>query len=86
MAGRQVMSLWFWLGFWQNYAGKGKRKWRFPEFIKQKKYKSQYFMHDSFGKYYYRFLICPFRGHKNKQYIPDDGYKYCFDCEQLIGE
>lgn len=84
--GREGASIWFALGFRKKYAGRGKRKWRFPDFIKRKRYKSEYFWHDSFGKYWNRLIGCRF-GHRNAQWIEgncDEEVLHCFACEKRI--
>lgn len=51
---------------------------------------TKYFWHDSFGKYFNRFLLCPLLGHKNVHWLIDGGcggerpMHHCFCCEQEV--
>lgn len=89
--GREGASIWFALGFRKEYNRpeiNGRRAWRFPDFIKRKRYKSEYFWHDSFGKYWNRLIGCRL-GHKKPQWIEgnsgyDDEVLHCFACERNI--
>jgi len=47
---------------------------------------NSYFWHDSFGKYWHRWVTCPLLGHGNVQIIMqgDVFIDYCFDCERTI--
>ena len=85
-AQRENCSLWFYYGFWKNYAGEGKNKWRFPEFIKRKKWKNSYFWQDTFLTYWNRFLGCKIFGHKKVQRVDDNDvvYFFCFNCHQKV--
>ncbi len=49
---REPCSLWFWLKFWDNYGGTGKKKWRFPWFVKRKMWKNEFFLQDTFRWFY----------------------------------
>lgn len=84
MGQRQCASLWFYLGFWKNYAGKGKNKWRFPDFFKHKVWKNEYFMKDTFYTPWNKFLGCKLFGHRKIKFLWDDcgdgRYAYCFSC------
>jgi len=62
MAQRQCASLWFYLGFWKNYAGSGKNKWRFPEFFEEKVWRREYFIQDTFLTYWNRLIGCKLFG------------------------
>jgi hypothetical protein len=87
MTGRETASLWFWLGFVKNYAGKGRSKWRFPGFIKFKKYKGGYFWQDTLFTYWNRFLGCKLRGHRKVGFTydsKDNKYRFCFNCYKRI--
>jgi hypothetical protein len=50
----------------------------------------RYFWHDTFGKYWNRFLACPVLGHRDIQWLEDGGCGdpkakwYCFGCEQEV--
>jgi len=79
---RETFSLWFYLGFWENYAGRGKRKWRFPEFIKYKKWRGRWFVQDTFLTYWNRFLGCKLTEHKITVINDDNDVKrnFCFKC------
>lgn len=84
---RENASLWFYLGFWENYAGKDKRKWRLPEFIKRKRWNSEYFWQDTLLTYWNRFLGCKLMGHRDVQNIDDDNGKrkdFCFNCYKKV--
>lgn len=84
---REGASLWFHLGFWENYAGRGKRKWRLPEFIKRKRWNSKYFWQDTFLTHWNRFLGCKIFGHRNVKSIDDDNglrKDFCFNCYKDI--
>ena len=86
-AQRENYSLWFYLGFCKNYAGEGKSKWRFPGFIKQKKWRNSYFWQDTFLTYWNRFLGCKIFGHKKVQRVDDDNdvvYFFCFKCYSRV--
>jgi hypothetical protein len=72
VASRQTFSLWFYLGYWQNYAGRGKAKWRLPEFIKGKPWKNKLFWQDSFVTPFFKLVGCRLFGHSKKQaYVYD---------------
>jgi hypothetical protein len=73
MDARETHSLWFWL--------KHHRK------VPIRIIRGEYFWHDSFGKYWNRFLGCRLRGHKLRQWIDvDNGKKqlYCFACGKYL--
>ena len=57
-----------------------------PKWISKKVFKSQYFWHDSFGKYWSGLIGCRLLGHRNVQNISDTHEKemYCFNCERRI--
>ena len=72
----------FWFLFGKYPAG----NWRFPSFLKLKLWKSDYFIHDSFGVYWNRFIACRF-GHKKLDMVDEgDGLDriYCFACNRFI--
>lgn len=49
--------------------------------------RSKYFWHDSFGKYFNRYIKCKITGHKNVSNISEDPRKvemFCFDCDSYI--
>ena len=86
--GRETANLWWWV----------RRRPR--EFLFGKKYgnvyvkpavfrivRSPYFLHDSFGQYFYRLIGCRLRGHRNVHNISDPGEPkklYCFNCERYL--
>ena len=80
MACRQTASIWSWLF-------KKHGSWKF--FFKMKIWKQPFFWHDSFGKYFNRFMGCRITGHK-RQWMDDGGcnedkpHWYCFRCDQVI--
>jgi len=88
MAQRQCASLWYYLGFWKNYAGKGKNKWRFPDFLKEKIWNSEYFIQDTFLTYWNRFIGCKLFGHGVIMFVNDMGstedHAFCFSCYQKV--
>ena len=86
MTSRETASLWFYFGFWSNYAGRRIPKWWLPYFFKHRIWRSKYFWHDTFGVYFNRFIKCRFFGHVNVQWVDTWGGKtrYCFDCSQFL--
>jgi hypothetical protein len=77
MPSRETLSLWFHFGFWENWAGQGKRKWRFPGFyrrlIEYKLWRHSYFWQDSFIIPWYRYVACKIIGHGKTFITGDDG-------------
>jgi hypothetical protein len=89
MSSRQGASLWFYLGFWKNYAGKGTNKWRLPEFFKEKIWRSPYFRKDTFWTPLNKLIGCKILGHRNVKFLNEDNnyiqeFAYCFDCGTKI--
>lgn len=84
---REGMSLWFWFGFISNYCGKGKRKWRFPEFVKRRLWRSAYFWQDTFFTPLNRLAGCRLFGHRKIGYDIENGEKekICFNCYRNFG-
>ena len=80
MGNRQTGNLWWYLGFhswnkWRGWHLFDRRFWARNGFI----------LHDSFGQFWSRWIMCPLRGHRNmKDTQYDDGYfvSHCFDCER----
>ena len=56
-----------------------------PRWIKKRTFTSPYFWHDSFGKFWFRLIVCRFFGHNN---IQDTGVGrselHCFNCEKTL--
>jgi hypothetical protein len=77
---RPTYSLWFYLGFWKNYAGKGIAVWRFPDFIKEKIWKNEYFLIDTFITPFFKLIGCKIVGHKIKLRDSCDGHGPGFFC------
>jgi len=81
---RQTCSLWFYLGFWKNWAGHGKSKWRFPDFLKQRMWTSEYFIQDTFITPFFKLIGCKLIGHKTLFSDSGDEYgpgKRCIRCD-----
>lgn len=94
---RENKSIWWRLfGFWRNYAGTGRSKWRGWELLSRRFWRHrEYIWHDSVGRYWNRWVACPLIGHRNVQDVADCGepkLMHCFKCEQdlyrtlLVGE
>jgi len=85
---REGANLWFYLGFWKNGGGTGKNKWRFPEFIKTKRWRSEYFWQDTFLIYFNRLVGCRLFGHRKihttDEYRMNDTF-FCFNCYRKLG-
>lgn len=88
MACRITASIWFyffgsiWFYPWRK---------RVIDFFKDRIWKSDYFWHDSFGKYWNRMIGCRLHGHRHKVWFKegegcgrDEAHWYCFDCERTI--
>lgn len=85
---REGKNIWWYLfSFWPNYGGKDKR-WRGYDLFTRRWWEyREYIFHDSFGKFWNRWIKCPITGHKNIKNIgePNDPSEYhCFDCEKRI--
>jgi len=96
--GRESCNIWLrlWRCIYLPYASEywtHAKEWKeFKHFVKRlftDKWTRQYFWHDSFGCYFYRWFICPFKGHRDVRAIEDyvSGeveYHYCFACEKKV--
>lgn len=74
---RERADIWYWLGL----------RWNFPEFVKRKIWKSEYFWHDSFGRYWNRIIGCRLFGHRSVINVSDSNEEkriHCFYCERDI--
>ena len=71
---RETANIWFYM----------KKRWWRKLF---KSFKNPYFLHDSFGVYLNRWILCPFLGHRNMYNVNDIGEPerlYCFNCDREI--
>jgi len=95
VAQRINASLWSYLGFYKAYENKDGNphlvkdcRWKFPSFIKQKLWKSNYFWQDTLYTPFNRLIGCKLFGHRDVKlisyYIADDTY-FCFNCYRIIG-
>lgn len=90
MACRETNSLWFYIRREPLYLffgyDKWIKKWKIPYIFKL--IRTPNFLHDTFGKFFNRWVKCPLFGHKNIQKVGscenDTLIDYCFDCEQCI--
>ena len=85
---RQSMNVWFYL---KNFLSPP--KWTNRRAAIKNLFGLQInktFWHDSFGRYFNRWVFCPRFGHKNVRWLSDGGCEgdrpkhYCFDCEQEV--
>ena len=92
MTCRENCSLWIWLKLNPKWLilgyDKYTKKWGLPYIFKL--IKKPYFLHDTFGRYFNKYIKCKLFGHKNVKLIEKciDNKKvyYCFDCEQEINK
>jgi hypothetical protein len=79
--GRRNSNIWWYLfTFWSACGGK---RWRGYEVFTKQWWRSPYIWHDSVGKFWNRWVVCPLVGHKNVKDVSDPGEPkelYCFDC------
>lgn len=82
MASRQTGNLWWYLGFhsegkWRGWYLFDRRFWARNGFI----------LHDSFGKFWSRWITCPLLGHRNIKQVGDNNdylALHCFACEKKL--
>lgn len=86
VSSRQTFSLWFYLGYWKNHAGKGKNKWRLPDFLKSKPWKNSFFWKDSFVTPFFKLIGCRLFGHaKMQSYVYDQQDRKGLMCGRCFG-
>jgi hypothetical protein len=87
-ASRETKNIWWYLfSSWDNYAGKGKSRWRGWDLFHKRFWKSRkYIFHDSCGVFWNRWVKCELWGHKRVQDIGcgETPEWYCFDCHQKV--
>jgi len=78
---RENKNIWWYLfTFWPMALRNGSR-WRGWELFGRNFWKHrEHIFHDSFGKFFNRYIICKIRGHNNVQWIMDDSKFHCFSC------
>ena len=89
-AAREAKNVWWYLfSKWPNYAGKGPR-WRGWDLFHRRWWRnSEYLYHDSFGKFWNRWVKCKLTGHHKVMDVACNGEPQrlnCFDCEQAVTE
>jgi len=77
---RETGNIWFYLS--GRWGGKG--SWRGWRLFKRRFWRNRYIWHDTCGKFFYRFFVCPWRGHGFTRAVNDPGDPlrvHCFHCE-----
>lgn len=83
---RETANLWQYVK-WLLGPSNGMRRMAWEGLKKGMPFKSPFFVHDTFGRYLNRFVVCPLIGHGKVQNIEDDygnEQPYCFKCEQFL--
>ncbi len=81
---RENANIWSSLGFC-SYGGKW--HWRGKRLFTKSFWGSPYLLHDSFGAYFNRFIICKLLGHREVKDVSDPGEEkrmHCFKCEKHL--
>ena len=86
---RETQNIWFHLKkVAKQYAGFS--RWKMVKMLMSRKFYGCYFLHDSFGRYFNKFIGCPILGHRNVIWLSDGNCSddrpkhYCFNCEQEV--
>lgn len=99
-ASRETLNVWWYLfGFYENYGGSGKKKWRGYTLFHRYFWRGRFWgkdcsiWHDSVGGYWNKWVTCRLHGHVHTTEIPEEDRRYsegkdsyCFTCNSLFNK